>query len=1411
MAKSSYWISDDSKSHYGDPPQLADSTTLGVEGDLLAASDAFVKANDAYAKDIITCGITVKQAYIAFTKQVEKWNALMKKKFSNPKSSSSSGRPLPTSNGGSWDFTFGGTIDGTAGRFTTSTISWHAAQYAKMPWPLFTERLNKYFGQMQGKMDLLPEEAEMTRINAGGTEDEKSALFETIVKANHGNARSFLKMGSGGSGKGSFDSILHGTPAAELCADPTDFIPENYTYGPGANYHVRAWHPSQWFKDSFKEVNATFVYDKNPGSAGGKNTGGQLNALSEGATDGTGDDKFWCNRPSLAEAEGVTFGDMWYNYKPEWMLKWNCYSSLPNRVFWTGDSDPRSGVTLPKHHQWGDTTDATDVDYRNKSPGTSAKTSERTLIGNTFFMGTLRNPEIMQWWLHNDAYGGDTAGGATRDKAFRWIRYASFIATDWSSDHEISLGDTTWQWQMREDGSSFERNPHWSSVDVDPAERFNRARIRTRQSMGVTDETATQPVNVPHEWTQGYDHGGFIGANPIDELMQGYKALKLAAITLRDKSHCALELDVKLYVATADYKQIAATYAEDPLISDKERALAQEHLDKITAAEGEILQNTSAYTKNLIFREQCFLLANIHALASWKKGLDAQRVAAADGGTRAYKPAPYLESSVNSSIMIDADPYGYFNKLTNNASDKYLFDANNWDISTLQPKISLYKIEFDEKTGKEDEIKIIFDSFANADTVSDILTNKKRRGFGVGIQNFQFSYEGSNPFSAKKSIKAKLAIFANSFDELLDERGTGGNKWRYVDLALKTSNKGRSKTNRCYNSGLRYENQELAKLNFRLKAVVGWALPPGGSGHLSPGVKTALYDSFVTLNLTPTVHDFQFDEQGRVVFEINYLAYVDDFFDQKLYNIFTDVEISKKQISRELTYKNHRRMCKREEIKILKRDSQKDISEEKRTSVSHLVNSMMLRDVIYYIDMDYDEIRNFMSKGPFYEISEPIVPQTSDERTNNNELDVEAALSPYLEKNPGEELNQGAIRAALTVNNPNKADVPFFYLGDLVDTILDNMTGYFEDMSAWAKSIPTDSDFGGLPVEDPLNPCDLTNKANEIKRAAAEFKKFRVLLGPLELVSRTDDLKTSNINMGDLPISVKYFIEFLTDKLTKKEESIYTLANFLNNLFNSLVRNFLNDDTCFTTNVKQKINVNQSVVSSYRGGGKRGEFDEITQLAQKGRIGLPQLQRRAIAAKKNSILNISGIAGQNDGGNLGFDKQINYLSFYAGRVRPMEKMTGTRSTDEDAGIMHYVLGKDRGIIKNISLSKTQTPGLQEVRFEQEGYDGLQQLRVVYDVDIDTYAFVKTFPGTYIFVNPQSFAPTTNLTACDPLNLTQYGIGGYYMIIRSEHDFGPGVANTKITAKWVNEVDSKGQGKKDCGEGGIHNVQKCKGK
>jgi len=123
------------------------------------------------------------------------------------------------------------------------------------------------------------------------------------------------------------------------------------------------------------------------------------------------------------------------------------------------------------------------------------------------------------------------------------------------------------------------------------------------------------------------------------------------------------------------------------------------------------------------------------------------------------------------------------------------------------------------------------------------------------------------------------------------------------------------------------------------------------------------------------------------------------------------------------------------------------------------------------------------------------------------------------------------------------------------------------------------------------------------------------------------------------------------------------------------------------------------------------------------------------------------------------------------------------------GIYHYQIGRDRGLVKTIKLSKTSTPGLQEVRFEQQGYDGLEQLRVVYDAEIQSYANTNTFPGTYIFIDPKGFSPT-NLIGIDGDeigDLTRYGVGGYYMIIRSTHKYAPGVANSIIEAKWVNQV------------------------
>lgn len=201
-------------------------------------------------------------------------------------------------------------------------------------------------------------------------------------------------------------------------------------------------------------------------------------------------------------------------------------------------------------------------------------------------------------------------------------------------------------------------------------------------------------------------------------------------------------------------------------------------------------------------------------------------------------------------------------------------------------------------------------------------------------------------------------------------------KYKYIDLALKTSNTGRGGA--CERSSIGAENEELAKLNFRLKVVVGWALPTGENSHLSNGVYDALYDSFVTLNLTPTVHDFEFDDQGRVTFNIDYLAYTDDFFDQSEYNIFIDKDIANSQLERRIQYESFSNSCNTSALETARENAIPTIQREKLQSVSSLMDELLQRDLIMYINTPFEGIRNFVAQGPFFPIAFPQVRQRAN-------------------------------------------------------------------------------------------------------------------------------------------------------------------------------------------------------------------------------------------------------------------------------------------------------------------------------------------------------------------------------------------------------------------------------------------------
>ena len=876
-------------------------------------------------------------------------------------------------------------------------------------------------------------------------------------------------------------------------------------------------------------------------------------------------------------------------------------------------------------------------------------------------------------------------------------------------------------------------------------------------------------------------------------------------------------------LSEADESAVASTQAEleeaaAEAAAEAERATMEKLKASAASAGAAAASGGAGSTANIIeVKEQCFLLAFLHTILQ-KKSTTIDKTET--------KPIPYggnkLGGDQNYSLMAGDEPFGFLNRLTQYGSQVDLLNMTTEEISSLQPKIQLYKVVRNAK-GEEVNIPIKFDShFKNVirnhkGTAEKVLENKRKRGAGAGIKSFNFTYEGNNPFAVKKSITATLSIFANTFDELSQPRDVGdGSTYNYLDLALKTGGKGLRRSANKLDPKEEQRGNNLAKLDFRLKAIVGWQMPAGKTGISSSRTRSGLQNSFVTLNLTPVIHNFDFDDMGRVTFNIEYFAFVEDFYNQPVYTIFSDPLVMKNMLARKLKYDALSEECKSSEVAELRKNDKAQVVKDKAAALNWIVRTLTEKNKIRYISIDRSALSKIQSEGPWaapksvgWDINTIAdeTPQADQFKENAKE-----ATSSSTGQTP-----PGSMASGFTTQisgSPDKYPVIFFFVSDLIDVIMEGIglnlhAAHTTILPEIAKEGAKEGVPGSVIYSETLE---------GYKRLEENYRRLRVLLGPVEIVDPKNASNSKFVNLGDLPVSLKYFMEFLTEKTLKADQVFYPLPNFLNDFFNVYIRTFLNDDTCFNKmpGMKQRVRISQSTITDYKQ--LPGQtMDTISRklfrqnqakgalTAESDKYGpdCRKLNIRAAGGDGNPILNVAGFRDIDKVHRA--DAENDYLVYYAGRAQPVRVMDGNEKTDAKSGVFHYRIGKDRGIVKNIKLSRTEIPGLKEVRFEQGGYDGLEQLREVYNVDIDCFSNVSAYPGTYIFVNPLGFAPNmdydTQATAqqgtqgdqFDLKNLTDYGIGGYFMIIRSSHTFGPGREDTTITARWVQEIEKTDDG------------------
>ena len=175
-------------------------------------------------------------------------------------------------------------------------------------------------------------------------------------------------------------------------------------------------------------------------------------------------------------------------------------------------------------------------------------------------------------------------------------------------------------------------------------------------------------------------------------------------------------------------------------------------------------------------------------------------------------------------------------------------------------------------------------------------------------------------------------------------------------------------------------------------------------------------------------------------------------------------------------------------------------------------------------------------------------------------------------------------------------------------------------------------------------------------------------------------------------------------------------------------------------------------------------------------------------------------------------EETSYLVFYSTPSCPIRDEFGDPGSDSLQGVHHYVLAKNRGIVKDIQLDVAHDSGdVKALRYSEQGNGPLSQLHEIYNVNIKTYANLNIWPGTAIYVDPRGWAPdidADSLQLYGTMSWEELGLGGYYNVIRVGHVFERGVFETRIHAMHFATASGKRPGDESVQTPSEAPIKKC---
>jgi hypothetical protein len=804
------------------------------------------------------------------------------------------------------------------------------------------------------------------------------------------------------------------------------------------------------------------------------------------------------------------------------------------------------------------------------------------------------------------------------------------------------------------------------------------------------------------------------------------------------------------------------------------------------------------------FQEQCFLMLN------WETFVRSN--VRANGESKAYK---------NFCQIIHDKPYDYNNVLFRKSENAdLLFQLNQAQLSLLVPDIRIYK-EYKLPNGRDSvSIELPFDDLTRKDKIEQIQMTATGRGGGVGLKSFTWKSLGTNP-SDKMAFGAEMVIHFQNLEDLFEVRDVKVLRAlnskpiaiSFADLILqqKTFRKGSNEGSFVYDPEY-----------FRIKVVCGWKKPAGIGLQILPKEVLDVIDQTKHIwYLTLKGHELDFRDDGTVDLTIDYNAYVDSLmFNQQNSNIlFSSPEQEKlKKIYAEAIDKVENNIASKkrdaervgssqstnpeldEDIKTqeelleqYKEDFEKVQEASKEFAYQRIMSGLVLRGRIFKQSVSQEFFRKQLrvknttdktfSPEDAKRTPEDTVQKNTETRQDVSQVDFRD-VSELTKIAVGEFENDFGLLSLLSTELENlganlkslssvqkkdfqgdKYNILFFYLGDLIEVVLDGM---FNKKGAPPRTNFIDKELkiilGNLTFFDygQIEDTGLVVKTAGLVNEKYEYE--RIYSG-----------KRVSVNMADIPISLKVFTNWFIENITDEGLLNMSFKKFIEKIINDLLIRAVSTE-CREFAPRQKARMTYKAFSLPRSQKREALFAKALEQNKGFKISLEDM--------RDTQFKLSELKTNQEGAS----KIDNYLLIYSTAESPFD-LKANVDEDRRRGIYHLFFGNEFGMVKSMRFKREDQPYLREANFANNLVDKkapAKVLREKYNVVIEMYGNNLFEIGDKVHITPTIFGSGSILSRSKVLK--DLGIGGYYDIIAVESRIESGKYVTTLDARWTARGD-----------------------